>query len=401
MKAKIILIALLSILTVTCKNITSTTQEIVEIDLLDGYSNVREFNLSDIVSDVSYIKLENHPKAFFSNGTPIIHKGYILIKGSPRDKRLILFDSTGKYIRNIGRSGQGPGEFVVYEDVYFHPHEPKILVHDSSSKKLLIYSVEGECLEEFNYSSLYRHPFVKAFFNQDGDIQVVLRRPFKKVEDFPLVRILDQDFKETRVYHSITNEKDSDGSVSGFSNYWINNGEFYMHDFFFDNVYTQKDNDFFTLFKFNISEKHAPAFYIPRNPGVWVYNSIPFVRSVGKYFLIYAFLPQIKLDGYIPMVYDTQTNQLFRPESPKSTSYYDADIPGINNDVDGFGQIVVSDTWDGKIPDILNAMEVRQTIDQEELNIGITHLNKRQQLIDMVKEMNPEDNSIVRIFTLR
>lgn len=400
-KVRIILVIVLGFLTATCTTVTNTENEIVEIDILEGYKNVRDFKLSEIVSDVDYVKLESHPDAIFLLGYPMVHKEYILIKGSARDNRLILFGSAGNYICNIGRSGKGPGEFVFAQDVYFHPHEPKIMVHDNGSKKLIFYSLEGECIEEFSYSKLYKHAFVKACFNQAGDIQVVLRRPFSKVEDFPLLRILDKDFKEARVYHSISNEIDSKGRTTGFSNYWVNNGDFYMHDFFFDNIYTQKNNDFLTLFKFKISENHAPAFYVPRPPGVWGYNSVPFVRSVGNYFLIYAFLPQVNDSVYIPMVYDSDSNQIFRPESPKTSSYYDADLPGITNNIDGFGQIVVNDTWDGRICDVLDVVNLQETIDQEELKIEITHPGKRQQLIDMVKEMDPEENPIVRIFTIR
>lgn len=398
MKAKIILIALISFLTVTCTNISQTKEEIVEIDILDGFSNIKDFNLSEIAKDVSYIKLENHPNAQFSLGLPILHNDYILIKAFD-DHRLILFDSDGSFIRNIGNYGRGPGEFMDFQDVYFHPNEPKILVNDIRSRKLLIYTLEGECLEDFNYSSLYRKPLQKAFFNKDGTITVVLRRPMEPAVDMPLLRILDDNFQESKLYHYISHDAAPEGGRSGFSNYWIDNGQFYMHEFFYDKVHTMLDDNFLTICHFVISKNNAPTYYIPRNPGVWAYNSIPYVRSVGKYFLLYIHLPNIE-GRHDLLVFDSESTELFKPTTPKTINY-DEDMPGINNDIDGYGQIIVIDTWDGKIADILNVIDLQETLEQEKLEIKITHPKKREQLIDLVKEMNPEDSPIVRVFTLR
>jgi len=399
MRSKIILVIVLCFFTATCTTLSDTEKEIVEIDILEGYQNVRDFNLSEIVSDVSYVKLENLPNAHFSLGIPIIHNKYILIK-AVRENRLILFESSGKFIRNIGRQGSGPGEYLGFQDVYFHPREPKILVHDENSKKLLVYSIDGQCQEEFNYTSRYKRAFQKAFFNRDGDIQVVLRRPDQKVVDFPLVRILDSTFHEKKQFHYITNESAAKGKRSGFSNYWIDNGELFMQEFFYDTVYKHHEDGLTPIFKINIGKNHSPSFYVPNDPGVWVYNSILYIRSIGDYFLVYAHLPKFGEDR-IPLVYNKQSNQLFRPQKPKTKYLSNEDLQGINNDIDGFGEVTVVDTWDGRIAEVLNVIDLQEAIQKEELEFDITHPKKREQLIELMKEMDLEDSPIVRIFTLR
>ncbi len=399
MKSKIILVIVLCFFTATCTTLSDKKREIVEIDILKGYQNVRDFKLSEIVSDVSYVKLETLPNAHFSLGIPIIHNQYILIK-AVRENRLILFDSSGKFIRIIGRQGKGPGEFLGFQDVYFHPKDPKILVHDENSKKILVYSIEGKYLDEFNYSTHYKRAFQKVFFNRECDIQVVLGRPDQQVVDFPLVRILDSTFQEKKQYHYITNESIAKGNRTGFSNYWIDNGELFLQEFYYDTVYRHHEDGLSALFKINLGENHTPTFYIANNPGVWVYNSILYLRSIGDYFLLYAHLPKLG-EERIPLVYNIKSNQLFRPKKPKTKFLSNEDLQGINNDIDGFGEVIIVDTWEGKIAEVLNIIDLQEAIEKEQLEFDITHPEKREQLIEMFRNMDPEDNPIVRIFTVK
>ncbi len=397
LQLRIVLIILIGLLLSNCLNNPKTGETNHQVDILGGYSNVKDFTLSNIATDVEYIKLENNPEAQFSLGLPILHKNYILIKGV-REHRLILFGSQGNFLGIIGNYGKGPGEFLGFKDVYFHPKEPKILVHDDITKKILIYTLDGKYIKEFNYSDRYERALEKVFFNQNGNIQVVLHRPTVAEGEIPLIRILNEDFEEIKLFHYVSIDQYSKDDRTGFSNFWIDNGIFYMQEFYYDKVLSLQKDKLFTLFDLVLRENHSPSFYVPRNPGVWAYNSIPYIRSVGKYFLLYLHLPKIE-GRHILQVFDSESNEIFRP-NPPLTRNFNEDLPGIDNDIDGFGQVIVTDTWNGKIVDILNIFDLREAI-EDSLHINITHPEKRSQLIDMVKEMDVEDNPIVRIFTLK
>jgi hypothetical protein len=67
--------------------------------------------LSEIAEDIKYLKLETHDDALLSLGgvfrSDESNDMFILYK-----RQIFKFDKTGKYIKRIGRSGQGPGEFT-------------------------------------------------------------------------------------------------------------------------------------------------------------------------------------------------------------------------------------------------------------------------------------------------
>lgn len=229
---------------------------------------------------------------------------------------------------------------------------------------------------------------------------MVLGRPDQQAVNFPLVRILDGTFQEKKQYHYITNESIAKGNRTGFSNYWIDNGELFMQEFFYDTVYKNHEDGLSALFKINLGENHSPTFYIANNPGVWVYNSILYLRSIGDYFLLYAHLPKFG-EERIPLVYNIKSNQIFRQKKPKTKFLFNEDLQGINNDIDGFGEVVIVDTWEGKIAQVLNIIDLQEAIENEQLEFGITHPEKREQLIELVRNMDPEDNPIVRILTVK
>lgn len=70
-----------------------------------------EVPLSSIGSSVEYIALESSPESYFSVRRQIsLSENYILVADKQLN-RVLLFNRDGKFLRQIGKSGKGPGEF--------------------------------------------------------------------------------------------------------------------------------------------------------------------------------------------------------------------------------------------------------------------------------------------------
>jgi hypothetical protein len=82
----------------------------------------------------------------------LIHKDYIYILENHRN-RLYVIDKKGKYIRTIGRPGQGPGDFEYPRDMFIS-NDDKIYVLNSLPRRIETFSLDGVALGSIKLDSL-------------------------------------------------------------------------------------------------------------------------------------------------------------------------------------------------------------------------------------------------------
>lgn len=123
----------------------------VTIPFAEGVADEKEVKLSTIASDVKYIPLETTEDNLldWEAASPMIDlvgKYLFVCDGH----HIYQFTPEGKYIRKIGKKGQGPGEFrkhilaVVYDEAKEH-----IIATDFLGRKAIVFSFEGKYLYDF------------------------------------------------------------------------------------------------------------------------------------------------------------------------------------------------------------------------------------------------------------
>jgi hypothetical protein len=82
-----------------------------------------------------------------------------------------IFDENGKYIRSIGRKGQGPGEFQmpIYVQV---TSKNEIMVHDYMVQRLSFFSLDGNYLRQISTIQT-RNPFIPLRMDTHGNLIVM------------------------------------------------------------------------------------------------------------------------------------------------------------------------------------------------------------------------------------
>ncbi len=83
--------------------------------------------------------------------------------------RIKVFDEDGKYLRSIGRSGQGPGELQGPWNILFTVQK-EIMVKDDRKGALLFFSVDGQFFKEIKIPTLRRSS--DAIADANGNIYV-------------------------------------------------------------------------------------------------------------------------------------------------------------------------------------------------------------------------------------
>lgn len=127
--------------------------KVVKIDV----SSSSKANISEIANNSSLIKLETSESCLIKRvKTLSITKDYIFI--SDNGDRILEFDRKGIFLRQIGREGRGPGEYLGV--IHFTVDSIKNYVIVLSYKKISIYDFHGNFIRSvnLNYLSIFIQP---------------------------------------------------------------------------------------------------------------------------------------------------------------------------------------------------------------------------------------------------
>jgi len=164
---------------------TIKRSETVVLNLAEAFARQQEVKLSDLVSKISYIILENNSKAPVAASSQFeVTDDFVIVRqmGAERKWQILLFErNSGRFLREIGKQGRGPGEFVMYSLIQFNTFKKEIYGIDAHGN-LLIYNLMGEYIAKINMPDLsgtktsgQTSGLIPAAFNSvvDGDAFVI------------------------------------------------------------------------------------------------------------------------------------------------------------------------------------------------------------------------------------
>ena len=116
-----------------------------QIDIEKGIKNVRSVPLSTLGSQLEYIPLETDPACLLKSiSNAFVSDSFLYVSDG---SRLLLFVRNGKFIRQIGSEGKGPGEYSRIADFIVDKNSREIYI--LSSRMVLIYSFNGQFKMDF------------------------------------------------------------------------------------------------------------------------------------------------------------------------------------------------------------------------------------------------------------
>lgn len=144
---KNILLLIISFLLYSCSKTDEDTNTIPVIDIEEGLSDFSQHILNEYATDIRYIRLENTPNSLINRNISKIHLENNKIFIHDSDPFLKVFDATnGKYLYNVGKKGQGPGELPFLYGVDINVKENCILL--TWSKFCYKYDTNGNYIEQ-------------------------------------------------------------------------------------------------------------------------------------------------------------------------------------------------------------------------------------------------------------
>jgi hypothetical protein len=111
------------------------------IDIKKNFKNFETINLSEIGKEISYLPLETSSLCLIEVIEKVLlSKSFIFINDA--QKRLLQFDRTGKFIRQIGSKGRGPEEYLYVYDFCINELTSEIYIFGYD--KMVIFSFDGK-----------------------------------------------------------------------------------------------------------------------------------------------------------------------------------------------------------------------------------------------------------------
>jgi len=198
---------IISLLVAAGMNLSSCQSEnqkpdspLIVLDMESLLSNQQEVLLSDIAESIKYIKLETNPDVLCQVLQYIVRDNKIYVRN--RNGTVYLFDGEGKFIRHIGRKGQGPGEYLGVQYIDASPEGDFVYFYYTRGNIGYVFSSDGEMINDFKIKyptwrfaalSPDRHVMISPygafspdslpflFYVSDGKGQVVNKFSSKKV----------------------------------------------------------------------------------------------------------------------------------------------------------------------------------------------------------------------------
>ena len=176
------------------------------IDINDALRDKRLEKLSDYATSLSYIVLETNDNVLIDEKS-VCYLGFVGENILVADSEIChLFDSNGRFIKNIGRQGQGPGEYTSIRRVVVSSQTQHIYI-SHNGLGILEYDTNGNYLQTILHESHlgawafmgeniisdlpnYRgdNPYMFAVLNQSGDtIAKIPNNDFFKLSGRPLM----------------------------------------------------------------------------------------------------------------------------------------------------------------------------------------------------------------------
>ncbi|MFC1733182.1 NHL repeat-containing protein [candidate division KSB1 bacterium] len=198
----------------------------------------------EFVQKIGELEGEDENYLFYHPGSVVRDSSGNIYVVDTGNCRIQVFNENGVYLKTIGRKGQGPGEFELPRNLFFHS-DGNLYVGEPNYSRIIVLSPEGKEIRRINLDN--RHDIVR--FMRSGrmvmpaDVSEMLESQVM-VEDAPLASLLDVDGSLLKEF----------GHTQNFDDVNI-----YIYANLCDFALDSGDNIYLTMFFQNRIEKYTPG----------------------------------------------------------------------------------------------------------------------------------------------
>lgn len=368
-------------------------------------------NLSSISDSLSYIVLgsknDQGKEAFVGRVLQtFVGEKYIILNCV---MSVLLFDKSGKFIREIGRKGQGPGEYSVASFVDVNENSDRIYINNSGHK-LQVYNFNGDFLQSTPFKDgnffavLDNNEYSLSYDNTQGDTPYHLIIQNEKADTI-VSFVNNNQFerrKESYYVMSKTNQR-----------FYRYKGDVYYRENYNDTIFKIENNELKPRYYLKLGKYHAPIegrleyqrSDEERRRISSQYYTVHVIESNKSLFMYYSTLyentDRVTRIGYIYYEKETSICNYIKPSSVERFIAFNS--TGFENDIDG-GSIFLPEgaTLDGEsLFCTYNAANFKDKIEKAGYYDKIKYPEKQKALKKLIDSIDESTNVIIMLVTLK
>ncbi len=370
------------------KNEKKEESEFFHIDVPAAIETQKDIPLSEIAESITYIPLETNPKGLLGYIIKIV-KTSSAIYVSDMEK-VLKFTPDGKFIRQIGKLGNGPGEYGNAPEFVVAESANSIYITDFRNRSILKFDTTG------NFQKRIEIGLHSADFNfWEPDKIVANYTEFNPTGIDSYIQITDFDFNPIATYKNRVTET-GDWSIGAGPVYQYNKA-FYCLQSYNDTVYriTAKKLEPHGiiaigkyLFPSDFSRPARGTVGTGGNDMNTAQNKLAFssILESDKYMII-------RLMPGIVRTYENPPLILFNKETKEATA---ANSYGFVNDIDnGLPFVPKYKMNDNTYIDFAEAFELKTKI------LGENSKSPSNELLELANSLNENDNPVLMLVKLK
>jgi len=128
----------------------------IEADINKGFQSSKQFSLSEFADSAITIKLSTGANCLISDVTKIVIGQQTIFIFDRATRKILEFDFTGNFIKQIGIIGSGSKEYKSCIDIEINPSLNILSILDEESNKLVFYSMDGNFIKSIPTKGVFR-----------------------------------------------------------------------------------------------------------------------------------------------------------------------------------------------------------------------------------------------------
>lgn len=233
------------------------SQNFININLDEFLPNERDPLLSEIASDIRFIKLKTDQDHLIGSIGSISRFNNKLLIVANQGKSLYIFTDQGDFVSEIGRIGKGPGEYLEIYGLSRDPISGHFFILDNGQVKVLEYSPEGEFIKEkklsFYATGLQATEYGFIFYT--GSV-------YTYRSNGCILNVTDREFNVLSSHHPRAMDKGVPDRLKAL--YKSEDGLYYWEPFW-DTVYAFNGTITQPRYYFNMGKKQLPKQFLERS----------------------------------------------------------------------------------------------------------------------------------------
>lgn len=221
-----------------------------EIDMTTLENNLK---VNDFIDSLNYISLESTNNSIIGYITGLyVSQDRIYVMDYLKSKGVFIFNKDGKFLFNIQKIGNGPGEYIYLSDFWVNENSKEIIIL-ANGNKLIFYDYNGNYTKTLQFSSelggFYFLPFKKKFVI--GNVASSEKKEFLYFADNQKANIIDNFLEIPEGIDKISRTSDIGYSKN-------KNGYLFTYPNSIS-IYEINENDVLEKYNFNVPQNEVLA----------------------------------------------------------------------------------------------------------------------------------------------